>query len=264
MRFGRSRSTGMAAAVLAVLVAVVAPVTLTGASAGAAGAGFNVHTWTDPKGDQHLVRWNPCQSITYAVNVRLAGHSERARHRAVADVRSAFHRAAQRTGLKFSFSGRTSELPRNSGDTSWSTRQKAAEIVVAWVDPEKPKFRSNLLTDTGTGYPSGVGGWMLRGWQDSKGHWRAAVGRGFVVINADQNNRYQPGFGAGVTRGALLLHELGHALGLGHVGTTSELMYPTMLNRQHSNYKTGDSQGLVKVGRRLGCIAGADLVWPQI
>jgi len=41
-------------------------------------------------------------------------------------------------------------------------------------------------------------------------------------------------------------------------------MYPTILKRQHSNYKSGDEQGLVKLGRRPGCIAGANEVWPQI
>ena len=46
------------------------------------------------------------------------------------------------------------------------------------------------------------------------GRWHGAVGRGFVVINASHNRRYESGFGSGVTRGALLLHELGHALGL--------------------------------------------------
>jgi hypothetical protein len=53
-------------------------------------------------------------------------------------------------------------------------------------------------------------------------------------------------------------------MGLEHVGTTHEIMYPTMLNRSHSNYKDGDRTGLKKVGRPLGCIAGATDAWPQI
>ena len=49
------------------------------------------------------------------------------------------------------------------------------------------------------------------------------------MINSDHNSIYKAGFGRAMTRGALLLHEIGHAVGLGHVGTTSEIMYPTML-----------------------------------
>ena len=264
MVLGRARTTALTAMALAVTLALLVPLSATMTSADAAGGGYKVHSWPDPDGNLHRIRWNPCQTITYAVDLRLAGRTNAARASALRDVRHAFHRASNRTGLKFSYSGRTTELPRNSAHKSWSDRQHAAEIVVAWVDQSRPKFRSDLLGKTGSAYPSGVGGWMLRGWQDPNGHWQAAVGRGFVVINSAQNRLYQPGFGAGVTRGALLLHELGHAMGLDHVGSTNELMYPTMLNREHSNYKHGDSRGLLKVGSRLGCIAGANQRWPQI
>jgi len=260
----RLGSTGLVAAVLTVALAVIVPLTAVTTTAGAAGGVYRVHSWKDPDGGAHRVRWNPCQTITYAVNLKLAGGTTAARSRALKDVRSAFDRASSRTGLKFAFAGRTTELPKDASGRTWSDRQKAAEIVVAWVDQSRAKYRSNLLSKVGSGYASGVGGWMLRGWVGDKGHWQAAVGRGFVVINAAHNPRYKSGFGAGVTRGALLLHELGHALGLDHVGSTNELMYPTMLRREHSNYKAGDSQGLVKVGRRLGCIPGASNAWRQI
>lgn len=264
MALSRRRVAGCVALMTAVVLGLAVPLTMSTAPAGAAGRAYKVHTWTDPKGDVHRVRWNPCQTITFAVNPRLAGKSVHATHRAISDVRESFRRAGKRTGLTFKYTGRTGEIPSNGGSTSWSTRQKAAEIVVAWVDQDRGAFRTDLLTQVGSGYASGVGGWMLRGWTNDRGHWQAAVGRGFVVINADHNRRYETGFGSGVTRGALLLHELGHALGLGHVGRTSELMYPTILNRRHSNYKSGDEQGLVKLGRRVGCISGANQIWSQI
>jgi len=264
MAISRRRIVGFMSVIIAVAVGLATPLAGGQPSAGAAGRAYKVHTWVDGGGDVHRVRWNPCQTITFAVNPRLAGKSDRATRRAIADVREAFHRAGKRTGLTFRYTGRTSEVPQNSGSTSWSNRQKAAEIVVAWVDQDRSAFRTDLLSQVGSGYPSGVGGWMLRGWTDDNGRWHGAVGRGFVVINASHNRRYETGFGSGVTRGALLLHELGHALGLGHVGRTSELMYPTILSRRHSNYKTGDEQGLAKLGRRVGCIPGASVHWPQI
>ncbi len=249
---------------VAATLGLSAPLTPNNA-ADAAGDGYDVGNWTDPNGKDHRIRWNPCQpAVTYAVNSRQSGNTSAARAAAVADVKAAFRRVSNRTGIPFSYSGRTTEIPRNSSKESWSSRQKAAEIVVSWVNQSRPKFRSNLLTNSGSGYASGVGGWMMRAWTDAGGKWQAAIGRGFVVLNAGHNNLYQPGFGKGTTRGALLLHEIGHAVGLGHVGTTKEIMYPTMLSREHSRYKSGDQTGLKRVGRPLGCIPGASDAWPQI
>ena len=233
--------------------------------AGAAGSRYDVSNWTDPKGKPHRIRWNPCQAaVTYAVNPRLAGKTERARSSAVRDVADAFRRVSERTGITFQYEGRTDEIPSNTKKGSWSDRQRAAEIVVAWVDQRRPQTRTNLMTDTGGGYGSGVGGWMMRAWTDSAGRWQAAIGRGFVVLNSAHNHLYEPGYGSGMTRGSLLLHEVGHAMGLGHAGSSREIMYPTMLSRGSSGYKDGDRAGLKKVGGSLGCIAGASDAWPQI
>ena len=257
------------AAVLAVLagaltIGLSAPLTPNNA-ADAASDQYDVSNWTDPKGKQHRIRWNPCQqAVTYAVNPRLASKTSAGRAAAVADAREAFRRVGNRTGINFTFAGRTTEIPRNTSKQSWSSRQRAAEIVVAWVDQSRSKTRSNLMTNSGSGYGSGVGGWMMRAWTNSDGDWRAAIGRGFVVINSGHNNIYKSGYGSGLTRGALLLHEIGHAMGLGHVGATRELMYPTMLDREFSKYKDGDRTGLRRVGRPLGCVAGANDAWPQI
>jgi hypothetical protein len=256
----RLRAVLVTALVASVSVLVV-PATV-GSQADAAGEQFRVHSWPDPNGNHHLIRWDPCTTVTYAVNVRKAGKSRAARSSALADTREAMRRAAVRTGLTFKFVGRTSEIPRDAAK-SWADRQRAAEIVIAWVDQDRQATRSNLLIPSGDGYVSGTGGWVWKAWT-LKSKWQLAIGRGFVVINSDHNRRYSRGFGSGYTRGALLLHEIGHSLGLDHVGSTSELMYPQMLNRAKSDYKLGDRTGLRKLGESNGCIPGTARVWKQI
>lgn len=79
--------------------------------------------------------------------------------------------------------------------------------------------------------------------------------RGYVVVNSAMNSRFRSGFGSGTTRGEMLLHELGHVVGLNHVSSSSQLMYPVLIARTVASYKTGDLRGLSVVGRPAGCVS---------
>jgi hypothetical protein len=206
------------------------------------------------------LRWDPCQSaITYRVNPRSAATTTAGRAAAVADVRSAFSRLGTATGMTFRYLGTTSRVPTGS---SWSDGLGDAEIVVAWVDQHDT--RTTLLGKVGTGYAAGTGGYAYKTWT-----WpldappRAAIGRGFVVLNAAVRSSFRTGFGSGTTRGQLLLHELGHVVGLRHVTLSSQLMYPVLVPRSTSAYQSGDVAGLRHLGRAAGCVAVPDWVWPE-
>jgi hypothetical protein len=58
-----------------------------------------------------------------------------------------------------------------------------------------------------------------------------------------------------MSRGNLILHELGHAAGLGHAGTRTSLMYPELSSTSPNGYSDADRSGLALVGRRSGCLA---------
>ena len=62
-----------------------------------------------------------------------------------------------------------------------------------------------------------------------------------------------PGVDAGSV-GALLSHELGHAVGLGHAGDQGQVMYPEVGPRSPSDYATGDLAGLARIGSGGGCL----------
>jgi hypothetical protein len=85
----------------------------------------------------------------------------------------------------------------------------------------------------------------------------AGITKGFVVIDTpDALRLLKPGFGPGLRRGNLLLHELAHAVGLGHVNNAKLAMNPSMSARSPNGYTPGDNAGLAKVGRKAGCING--------
>jgi hypothetical protein len=257
-----SRKTRWGALVAAVATAgaLLLPWSTEPPSAAAGSQRYDVSSWTDPAGEHHVVRWDPCRPITYAVNPRLAGGSPAARSAALRDARGAMARAAAKSGMTFRFVGTTREVPKDQGGQGWAQRQRAADIVIAWVTPKT----SNLLATAGSRYAAGTGGWTSKAWATASGRWRLAIGRGFAVINARQRAAFRPGFGRGTTRGGLLLHEIGHALGLNHVGSTRQLMYPTMLSRPSAHYEFGDRAGLSRVGRPAGCIGVTDAVWRSL
>jgi hypothetical protein len=67
---------------------------------------------------------------------------------------------------------------------------------------------------------------------------------------------YKAGFGTGVRRGNLMMHELGHVVGLNHVSNVRLLMNPLLSSYSPKGYAVGDASGLTLVDSRAGCING--------
>ena len=78
MAISRRRVAGCVAIITAVVVGLAAPLAVSTDPGRSRGAGLQGAHLDRSQGDVHRVRWNPCQTITFAVNPRLAGKSERA------------------------------------------------------------------------------------------------------------------------------------------------------------------------------------------
>lgn len=223
----------------------------------------NTHTFQD--GSKTIVRWDPAQSYV-SVRVNPRALSKKRRNRAIRDVKTALKHLTKATGIRFVYRGKTSKIPRGN---SWQ-KSMPAEVVVAWTNPSKRAYRTDKLSKSNGRWVAGTGGYSFKGWghkyneKTKQWNWRGAIGRGFVVLNAQQDKVFRPGFGRGVTRGNLLLHELGHVVGLSHVNNKSSIMYPVIISRSKAGYRSGDRAGLRKVGRGAGPLNVPSWVWKQI
>ena len=180
------------------------------------------------------VRYNPCRPIPYVINPSSAPPT------GVEDVRRGFEMLAEATGMDFVYDGSTDEPIGRSRDARQPDRYGPgwAPILVGWVN-------AGELEVDGVDKAGTAGSVAIR-----EGGTIAYV-TGAVTLNADA--RVLGGYGLGVTSGDVILHELGHLVGLGHVGDRSQIMFGNVTEGP-AEYGAGDRAGLRRVGRAAGCL----------
>lgn len=175
------------------------------------------------------VTWSPCRVIEYEVNPAGApgGDAE-----TVALVQEAVAEVAAIAGLEFDYVGLTDRRP------AWEDRfiplGSREPVLVAWADDSEVPLLADDVAGLGGSVAVGRGG-------------RLEYVTGQVTLDSEDFAEIATRPQGDREQRAILLHELGHVLGLDHVDSDQELMYADNVGRLE--FGTGDLNGLVRLGQ---------------
>ena len=180
--------------------------------------------------------WDSCRGpITWTFSTGSAPRG------AVKQVKGAFARVHAATGLDFRYLGTTDVAPKPGGAPA-----SGADVVIGWLG-------QRAFNDRYQDGAVGVGGARFStGYRLANGDRVNRAAQGGVVLNAGYNGDLANGFGSGYTWGDVLMHELGHVIGLSHVGSAKQLMHHS-ITRGPARFGAGDLNGFRKVGDTFGC-----------
>ena len=194
-------------------------------------------------------RFNPCQRINYRINAQDVGPLGKTL------VKQALAQATWATGIEFKYVGKSKAIPYNMKPRKHYPR--GTDLIIGWAThAEVPDFVRR--TAAGFGGPR----WLYPA-RNSKGQRVLMTTEAGVTLSTDYwHNGFAHSFfdNTRATMGELILHEVGHALGLDHVpNAVQEIMNGRGYYRYPDGYykglyNLGDLNGLSKVGLKQGCL----------
>lgn len=182
------------------------------------------------------VRWNPCRLIPYRINPAGMTRND------VLEVRAAFRRISEASGLAFAFRGTTTWYYDQAERTG--RQPSGSKLVFSFAQNKVERYAPREFADLSI---LGIGGpaWDRTG----------QIRQGMVLINRAAIKRLPTGTGPG-TRMQVYVHEVGHAVGLDHVNQTDQLMFPYFNRNLPPVLGAGDTNGLRRLGKPAGCLPG--------
>ena len=169
------------------------------------------------------VGFSPCDEVLYVVNPTGAPRGWRWH------VDTAVAEVEERTGLALTYLGTTDD--RDFGERLDGSGPRP--VLIGWADEREV---GDLADDV-----AGIGGPTMIQIGDTRSYVTGAV-----VLDREATTRFESSVRGDRFQVALLMHELGHLVGLDHVDDPSELMHPDGLGR--ASYGPGDREGLARVG----------------
>ena len=178
------------------------------------------------------VTYDPCRPIHYVTRARGAppGGDQ--------IITDAVSRVSQATGLRFMYDGATSEAPSPQRSPYQPGRygDRWAPVLISWATAnENPDFAADV---TGEGGSNRVG---------LPGRPHAYVTGAIQLDAAKLTSVLQRPNGERAVR-SVVLHELGHLVGLAHISSPSQLMYPRV-QPGVTDFGAGDLTGLAALGK---------------
>lgn len=175
------------------------------------------------------VAFDPCRPVHYVVNLKGAPSD------GLSLIKRAVARVQTATGLRFEYDGKTTEAPAKDRPPYQPNRygKRWAPVLIAW--------RSADEYPTLSGYVAGVGG--AQAVSINAGQLVNVTGE--LVLDREQLSEESTS-DRGEVR-AIILHELGHVVGLDHTSDQSQLMF-SEARFNVRDFGDGDLRGLHILG----------------
>lgn len=182
------------------------------------------------EGSDDPVAWDPCRPITYVVDDR------RAPDGGARLLTEALAQVSRATGLQLEDQGPADEEPTASRPPVRPDGEGWAPVLIAWTDPE--------ATPDLAGVVGGQGGNVAV----RRGDGPRVYVTGTLLLDGPQlQQSLEVDRGSDQVR-SVILHEMAHVIGLGHIDDPAELMYPEG-QLGVITYGAGDRAGLARLGQ---------------